>query len=104
MIAIKVFLSLLVLKLIAKLLVSQPGTLLDPLNVLGLRQRTIDRLIEQGGQDLINSYDSRLVSGSLSTWNRALDGITDDDITKGILRRNERMRQSDQTSEKILLN
>ena len=83
--------------------VRQPGTLLDPLNVLGLRQRTIDRLIEQGGQDLINSYDSQTGQyGSLSTWNRTLDGITDDDITKGILRRNERMRQSDPDFQKDL--
>ena len=74
----------------------QPGTLLDPLNVLGLRERTIDKIIEQGGQDLINSYDSQTGKyGALSGWNRTLDGINDDDITKGILRRNERLRQSD---------
>jgi len=73
----------------------QPGTLLDPLNVLGLRERTIDKIIEQGGQDLINSYDAQTGKyGDLTGWNRTLDGITDDDITKGILRRNERLRQS----------
>ena len=81
----------------------QPGTLLDPLNVLGLRQRTIDKLIEQGGQDLINSYDSQTGKyGGLSNWNRTLDGVSDDDITKGILRRNERMRQSDPEFQKDL--
>ena len=74
----------------------QPGTLLDPLNVLGLRERTIDKIVEQGGQDLINSYDSQTGKyGALSGWNRTLDGVTDDDITKAILRRNERLRQSD---------
>ena len=74
----------------------QPGTLLDPLNVLGLRERTIDKIIEEGGQGLINSYDSQTGKyGGLSGWNRTLDGVIDDDITKGILRRNERMRQSD---------
>jgi hypothetical protein len=74
----------------------QPGTLLDPLNVLGLRERTIDRIIEKGGQGLINSYDSQTGKyGGLSGWNRTFDGVNDDDITKGILRRNERMRQSD---------
>jgi hypothetical protein len=72
------------------------GTLLDPLNVLGLRQRTIDKLVEEGGQNLINSYDSQTGKYSgLSGWNRTLDGITDDDITKAILRRNNNMRQSD---------
>lgn len=81
----------------------QPGTVLDPLNVLGLRQRTIDKLIEQGGQNLINSYDSQTGKyGGLSNWNRSLDGITDDDITKGILRRNERMRQSNPEFQKDL--
>lgn len=74
----------------------QPGTLLDPLNVLGLRERTIDKIVEQGGQDLINSYDAQTGRyGALSGWNRTLDGVTDDDITKAILRRNERLRQSD---------
>ena len=83
--------------------VRSDGTLLDPLNVLGLRQRTIDKLIEQGGQNLINSYDSQTGKyGGLSSWNRTLDGITDDDITKGILRRNERMRQSDPEFQKDL--
>lgn len=83
--------------------VRSDGTLLDPLNVLGLRQRTIDKLIEQGGQDLINSYDSQTGKyGGLSSWNRTLDGITDDDITKGILRRNEQMRQSDPEFQKDL--
>ena len=76
--------------------VRQSGTLLDPLNVLGLRERTIDSIVEKGGQKLINSYDAQTGKyGALSGWNRTLDGITDDDITKAILRRNERMRQSD---------
>ena len=83
--------------------VRSDGTLLDPLNILGLRQRTIDSIIEKGGQDLINSYDSQTGQyGALSGWNRTLDGITDDDITKGILRRNERMRQSDPEFQKDL--
>ena len=80
-----------------------PGTLLDPLNVLGLRERTIDKIVEEGGQELINSYDSATGKyGSLSGWNRTLDGITDDDITKAILRRNNNMRQSDPEFQKNL--
>ena len=76
--------------------VRSDGTLLDPLNVLGLRERTIDKIVKEGGQDLINSYDSQTGKyGALSGWNRTLDGVTDDDITKAILRRNERLRQSD---------
>jgi len=76
--------------------VRSDGTLLDPLNVLGLRQRTIDKIVREGGQDLINSYDSQTGKyGGLSGWNRTLDGVTDDDITKAILRRNESLRQSD---------
>jgi len=76
--------------------VRSDGTLLDPLNVLGLRQRTIDKIVREGGQDLINSYDSQTGKyGGLAGWNRTFDGVTDDDITKAILRRNENLRQSD---------
>ena len=83
--------------------VRQPGTLLDPLNVLGLRQRTIDNLVEKGGQELIDSYDSSTGKyGSLSGWNRTLDGINDDDITKGILRRNEKLRNKDPEMQRDL--
>ena len=81
----------------------QPGTLLDPLNVLGLRQRTIDSIVEKGGQGLIDSYDSQTGKYSgLSNWNRTLDGVTDDDITKAILRNNNNLRQSDPEFQKDL--
>ena len=40
--------------------------------------------------------------GGLSNWNRTLDGITDDDITKGILRRNEAIRESNPQFQKDL--
>ena len=83
--------------------VRSEGTLLDPLNILGQRQSIIDEIIEKGGQDLINSYDSATGKyGDLSGWNRTLDGITDDDITKGLLRRNQNMRQSDPEFQKDL--
>ena len=79
------------------------GTLLDPLNLTGHRQSIIDDIIKKGGQDLINSYDSATGKyGGLSGWNRKLDGITDDDITKGLLRRNQNMRQSDPEFQKDL--
>ena len=78
----------------------QPGTLFDPLNLLGgqrsRRQRTIDRIVEEGGQDFINSFDpSTKTFGDLSTWDQYFHGVTHDDAVKAVLRQNETLRNND---------
>ena len=76
--------------------VRSEGTLLDPLNILGNREKTIQRLISS--TDLQNTFD--VATGrykGLSNADRFLAGITDDDITKALVAKANNLRQQDPT-------
>ena len=76
--------------------VRSEGTLLDPLNILGNREKTIQRLIKDGS--LQSTFD--VASGrykGLSNADRFLAGVTDDDITKALVARANNLRQQDPT-------
>lgn len=69
------------------------GTLLDPFNRTGGRQAAIDKIIKEGGQSLIDSYNPETGKyGELPEWNRTMDGVIDDDITKGLVLRQQQER------------
>ena len=72
------------------------GTILDPYNLgwFGGREAVIDKIITEGGKELIESYNPQTGKYSkLPQWNQTFDGVIHDDITKGLVLRQATQRK-----------